>query len=1199
MKGKSKYILPLILAGVTASAGVATTFEQQQIQVQADVTTPDTINDVAGATISMVGGFLKKVDGGNPVAADCFSLGDIVLMPSVTVNGKTGTDSTSPYDGFDVTYKIYRGDKKKPVAELKAGTDTLEFKPTFTGAYNVEVVATKNNNTTKAVTTTLTGLTIMVEKAEAVINLPVNSKYVIPARIPANNANGLTIPAPTVTLIDEDGEEKAATDLATNLKVKVVTPDGVITGSDLAFDDETDTYKLTSAQLAKAGTYQVRYEYYDGTTLLTKLETNFQVIKDMTAPTSLYLKLSGSVPATGNVNKEVQLPKVTVLESASSTDGVKAHITVKVTKLKSDGTVDGSPVEITDYENYTWTPAAEGNYIVSYQADLNSVYGNVTSEAYSPATIIKISDKANPTVMATYAYDVVEGEITAIDRDNSNKLVLPETDANADYVSAGYTLGDYTYEAALGAEDKVDELLTTRRVDVPSVVVRGADGKATFRLPAIYGTDNKTSYSKMKFTREIVGNEISRITVAADANEWSEIITLQKVGNYEVRYTAEDEAGNKVRATYTLVVKDPTDVEDAETTITMNIGVSSITDKETLKFNVPTAKDTYDGYVDVVTEYEVYAGGNTPVATVKLTDKDKNKDGKYEINIADVLAENTNATSIKVVATATRDAYTATTEKTREKEIKIINTSTDTSAATIKIGSKDVDASTWNEALYSANEEILFDLSKDNTTSEVASINAAGYALDSDGAVIKSSGDADLAAFNQGKSVLQLPEVTFEDADANLGITLTIQDKYGNTVTKETYEDIEKTAGTGVYNYTIKNASFKLSASGIYTVTYRAKDTAGNVSVKTFGIRVNDKTAPTIVIDDEDKYGVNVEVGEFFEVPVGRLIKDGAEVNGEVSWTVTYSDGAECEIYSTGFVPKTEGTFYITYTGIDELDNTQILKDNSLFYVNAEDSTDPVFNEDSSYILPPTIDWEPDATTNDMNIDIPRIEATDPIKNNAISVVYSVSAPDGSKVTVKDYEGDAAIGKEDVRYFVAESQGVYTITYTATDDVGNSVTKTMEVSVGDCEAPTITWKDGYEITDEVQLGSTWELDLSKLTISDNVSDSDFLNDNVTIKLVKPDGTTQVTNEGNEKSYKWTFDEAGEYTLTITVKDEAGMSNPYKYKINVPKEDVEDDTIDSVVGTILVVVSVVILAGVVIYFVVSSRKKTGAKKTSKK
>jgi len=564
-----------------------------------------------------------------------------------------------------------------------------------------------------------------------------------------------------------------------------------------------------------------------------------------------------------------------------------------------------------------------------------------------------------------------------------------------------------------------------------------------------------------------------------------------------------------------------------------------------------------------------------------------------------------NASAIKIIATATadsyllgsRDAFDVSTTTVKEKIVKIKNSSNDVKTAEISIDGNDATIGYWNDALLAANEDILYDIEEDGDVSAVNSIGADGYALDSSDANLK-IGTVNAAPFNQGKNVLKLPEITFSDEDENLGITVTIQDKYGNVVTKEDYEDIKKVYNDidDVWEYTITNASFKLSASGIYTVTYRAKDTAGNIILKSFGIRVNDKTAPTIVIDDEDKYGVSIEVGEFFEVPLGRLIKDGQELPEDVEWTVTCSDGAECERFSTGFIPLTEGTFYVTYSGTDGIGNPQILKDDSLFYVNAEDTTDPVFNEDSSYILPPTMDWTPDEETKDMVVDIPRMEATDPIKDEGLVVSYSVTDPNGSKVTVKDYEGASAEGKEDVRYFLAEKQGVYKITYTATDSVGRSVSKSLEISIGDCEAPEITWKDNYKVTDKVNLGSEWSLDLSKLQISDNVTGSDYLNENLSIQLVNPDGTV-IDSIGNEKNYKWKFDKAGEYVLTITVKDEANMSKPYKYTITVPEEEVEDKVVDSVVGTILVVISVVILAGVVVYFVVSSRKKTGVKRPS--
>ena len=58
-----------------------------------------------------------------------------------------------------------------------------------------------------------------------------------------------------------------------------------------------------------------------------------------------------------------------------------------------------------------------------------------------------------------------------------------------------------------------------------------------------------------------------------------------------------------------------------------------------------------------------------------------------------------------------------------------------------------------------------------------------------------------------------------------------------------------------------------------------------------------------------------------------------------------------------------------------------------------------------------------------MKIDIPVVYATDPIKNEAVEVVYTVTSPDGSKITVKDYtnEEKTELNKgDDVRYFVAK-----------------------------------------------------------------------------------------------------------------------------------------------------------------------------------
>ena len=161
---------------------------------------------------------------------------------------------------------------------------------------------------------------------------------------------------------------------------------------------------------------------------------------------------------------------------------------------------------------------------------------------------------------------------------------------------------------------------------------------------------------------------------------------------------------------------------------------------------------------------------------------------------------------------------------------------------------------------------------------------------------------------------------------------------------------------------------------------------------------------------------------------------------------------------------------------------------------------------------------------------------------------------------------------DDVRYFVAKKQGKYTIKYEATDAANNKVSMTKELALGDCDAPTITWADeAQNIKTNLKLGETFSLNFADeiFTIKDNVTtDRDKLIDKMVIKMMKPDGTTN-----------------------ITVKDEAGMSRTYKYTINVTEEEVKDNVVDSVVGTILIVSAVVIFAGVVVYFIVSSRKKS--------
>lgn len=1166
MRGKNKYIVPLLLAGLTTTTGLVTTINpQQQAVVQAETSAEQS---VAGLDLQLKGGF-----------EDSYQLNTPIQMPAVTVG-----DVSSSYT---LTYKITRGSKLIKTIDLVnasgRGDDDNKFIPKATGVYDVTITATETGS--NRVLSTIEDLKIVVSKTDASIKLPTNSKYVIPAQIPAEHESGLRIPKPEVVITNEDGEESSAT---SGLEVVLFNSKGVEKTLDevagTAENGNVAYYQVTKDDIKEAGTYQIRYVYKEGDATITSLDTNFQVVEDLDiSDIDLRMKLQSSIPSTGNVNTDISVPKVTVLPNKDATDGINAHITITYSKILGNGQF-GEPKEI-DYDTYTFCPEEVGNYVLSYKVDLNELYSGVQSETYNPSTIIKVTDNKEPSVRPTVDYTVTEGVVSVggenVTKDNSN------------------------------------EKLPNIKYSVPSVVFVNEE----FSLPAIYGEDNLSAYSNIKFSREIAGNntvtkyyrsyENENNPVYA-ANEAVQGIKLTTAGNYEIRYRATDENGKTIKATYTLVVKERDDVSDSKFNIKMNVGVSTITNKETLSFSKPTASDTYDSELDVRTYYDLWATKPTELGelpangerTGYIEDTRKElvdlKNGKYSIKVGNLA---TTAKYIRIYTVAKRD-YSINEEVNGyttaiEKWVQINNVEEDQYAPIFKISGEDAtDAEKWNTQLLDLNKDITIKTSGEDTVT-VTKITNTGFAqgkYNSDSDVQNITyGSTDLAAFDQGKDIIKLPKVSFTDKDENLKIRVTIKDRNGNTVTKTDYGNISKSEESDSWTYEISDVAFKLSSSGMYTVTYRAEDIAGNISVKTYGIRVNDKTAPTIVIENEDRFGGDVELGEFFEVPVGTLIKDGKTLTDrDVTWQVY---GGDVDRRSDGFYALEAGTYYVKYSGDDGIGNTQNLKDDSLFYINVKDTTAPVFNNEEGS-LPSAKAWDRDEDENkveEMRIDIPTLYATDPIRNQSIDVKVTVTGPDGTVKVQLDSEADK-------NYFVAKKEGKYIIKYEATDDSKNTTTKTMELALGDCVAPKVEWLNNYSVPTKVELDRDLVLNLSNMKLTDDQTSPDKLKDNLTIKLIKPDGTTTVKNNGNEGlNYEWTLTETGSYTLNITVKDEAGNTETYRYTIEVPAKEADTKTISPVVGTVLIVVSVVILAGVVIYFVISSRKKAPVKpsRTKKK
>lgn len=1172
MKGKKKIIVPLLLAGMTATGVVATNVQQQVNHVQAAETSA--ITNVEGAELRFT-----------PFQKDTYAVGEVVYLPEPQVVGDLESDE-------EIVYTVKKGNK---TVSIKTDTQGKKyFVASYEGYYNVSLEVKKDGK----VTSSIKNLSVWVEKDDAVINLPVNSQYVIPAKIPAKQ-EGFKIPAPSVT-ITQNGEdvEKKLTDttnpLTTDqLKVYLVTPSKQVDLSSALSTDKT-YFAVNKDDLADTGTYSIVYEYVipgEGDaqdSIISRLESNFQVVNNYdTSDIKLAVTFLDDIPSTGNVNTDISIPKVKVVDTnTNSTDAINAYIQVKVTNLK-----DPSEVITVDYSNYTFRPTKEGYYTISYVASIPLYGDKIKTTEITPGDIIEVKDKKAPTVIPTYKYEIgTDGEISKV------------------YVGNGDTYTTITSTKDKTAREVAEELLVNRKVDIPSVaVLKKVDNKkeATVVIPAAYATDNFYTF-KGKDNDEITITRTYRTstgvvnTVTTDPNLPAEIKFTSK-GNSEIRYKATDKAGNTLgEIVYDIVVYDGEDetvvenMKEGKTKIDLNVGTTIVSDREkTLTFAKPTATDTYDKNVEVRTFIKVNG------VETELTET--NDDGEYEINIADLIEDNDDFDTFDIYAKAYVDKSLQGTRGTDPEKDQLVDSNvvvSDVTTVTLVKASSDQDApvfgmkgsKTWNQELFAINQEKL--ASEDGT-----SIDSEGYLLNGADNIKIPNTQINMAPFDQ-EQIVKLPAVKFsEQYDANLTVSVSIVDQFGNEVSKTSQEMIEVIETAPGYDYIIDKVEFKLSTYGVYTVTYMAQDIAGNITVKSFGIRVNDKTAPTITIDDEDKFGKEIEVGEYFKVPAARLVKNGETVGGKITWEIyKVSDGARYSEQPNGFTPLTEGTFFIRYQAIDEFGQTASLED-SMFTVTAKDTVAPTIKVDKTYRMPSSMKWNPEEGDDFMVVDIPVAFATDKLTKKDIEVVYTVTGPNGSKPSVTDYEEE---GKDYIKSFKATSQGVYTIKYSAIDDAGNEKTHTVTIEIGDCQKPELTWvnKDN-DLPKEVALNSSYLLDLnSMIKLSDNETTEAKLLEKMTIAMTGPDGSTVNTEVKNGDEYEWKFTKSGSYTLKFTVKDEVGNKFEESYVITVPSEEVEENKVSPVLGTVLVVLSVVVLSGVVIYFVASSKKKTTKGKKSK-
>ena len=1190
---KGKIIVPLILASVSA-----TMLATQNYTVLADYTDETTM---FGDLIS-VSRFSGKGRVGEPIT-----------LPTVTSTGSADVK---------VTILDPRGYK---MVDAKSISEVTNFTSSQKGYYTVKYSAVKDGQ----VTTTTEELKILVEGDDYAISLPTNSQYVIPAVVATNTE--IKIPLPTVKKGDDELSEEEVTSPADSsnngLRVTVASKDGASEASNLTYNAETKTYNF---QPTKAGVYEIIYKYYRSGSV-QDYKTDSFVVKDGydTSKMSLNFSYKSAVPTSSDVKlgKKVSLPQIKVVDKNGTTDELDAFVEIKVQHISENGTA--TDVEVKDY---SFVPMVKGNYRVTYKASI-PLFG--ISSKTSSFMIENVRDNENPVVnpVNQYTYETVDGKTTI-------KTVYRDVDQNGEYNSDVDVLlyDSNSDEAKAMTEEKrkeaIEKALGNLEYSVPSVVVlKNVEGenKATVKLPAIFAADNFSDFSEMTYTRAVrVVSSNTTITLRKPDgsdyknNEYAEY-TFTATGDYMFRYTAQDKDGGQTVKSYQVKVVNEADVKNDGNLIKPTIefaAVSSSVDADgKLTFSKPTATDKFD----TLPETHVYYSFSEDSFDVKNEITDVNASGKLVLDLTKINVGENKTLYLHAVA---KNDYNA-------------EVSTIVRPVTI-ISNNDLVPPTF----VTTNEDVLVNLSKANAVTlndkldesnqvdpETGKIGSQ-VAITENGMLAVPVNEETRAAFSQ-KDIVTLPEIKISDADAYLTLNVKVRDPYGKVVTVKNSK-VTKTFADDVYTHAIANGTFTADYSGVYSITYTAKDSGGNIITKSFGVRVYDTEKPTINLSSTDVLSGTVEVGKFIEIPAATL-KDNGVILTNVTNDVPYESrvkgiaGTYWDIIegpsmnrrgTVGFTPDIAGTYIIKYTGWDANGN---LTESKSYTITASDTIKPTITLENDYTLNLNQAWNEEAGS--VEIVAPGIGTIydgyrDPENsgNNYdqtavedITLTVKVTDVDGKEVAVEEITEPKYTGSSEftTRYkFTANKQGTYTISYIATDAAGNSYELTKEVKVGDCEAPDMEWNDSEEdLISNAKINSYYDFNLDMVTI-DGIKGSEAIKVpageskaeyTASVNLYNPSSSI-VKNEyqgDSSKSgqYRWKFEESGTYELRIVITDKAGNKTTKSYNIVVAGNETNNNTVKPIVGTILIVVASLILVGVVAYFVITGRKK-GAKKGSK-
>lgn len=1182
MKGK-KIILPLLLTSVVASPLVANLSSASILSNSAPVYAENLDTTMTGTLLQVKNNFEGPIARGEDVA--------YANMPSVV--------------GASISYDlIIKNPNGKQVAKYSATDLASEsayttkgaFKPELNGNYTFSFRATGTNT----ITTLCDDIVVTVTDDTYTMTKSSNNYWSLPTTVATGKTLGFAVPEVAKVGSSEElplefsvSDYTGTQDLssANGVLVKVTGANQTTYLTDFV-EEANGVPAHYSFTPATAGRYSVTYYYYkEGKVVSVISGDSFRAVQGYNAEQEYDLTFSFN-SSVGSVSKvlgnEVKLPTVKAVNKNNTSETVNAYTKIIVTYTGGSSHAEEQAIVGTDaaktvVEDYKYTYKWAGNYKVEYQVLIpNLGVSSVVSTKY----ITGVTDTVKPTISIVDAYTVDYATKTI-----TNSASTPKV------------------ETELNGKEEIVEFLGDKTHTLNSVYQLNGDGYVSVTIPAAVATDNYDNVSDffkdaedIQIKREVYrSGNVSDKLVKIDNNKANENLTLEfgtgnitgtdnpryAVGKYVVKYYAYDRAHpeSATIASYTIEIKEKDslftaeEAESAVPTVYMQYFDNTRVEKtDTITFSKPTATDynSQDSNLDIQTYYVIGEAGleitalqsNAKVLGVDNVDEN----GKYFIDLSKETI-GADDTTVYIFAIARND-YNNANYGYELRTLTIRGTVTDNGPANFAVSQIKVMEGEPGEEEENTYNTFAAGLAYVNGLAPTA-INE--YGLLSDGK----------EPFNQLDEIM-LPSVEFTDDNQELTISVDVYYN-GETADKTTSAELLKqfnvslSGSAGSYVHKVSGGSFVASYAGMYTITYKAVDEAGNITAQSFGVMIKDTVAPSIIVVDREKFSADHEVGKSFTVPAAQTRDNGVVSNtNPVTWEVE-SNGKKLELNKPyGFTPKDIGEYYIIYTATDGSGNEAISQRYVLHVTAGENLPAPVL---ASQDFEREVEWtDTDETNGSKTITIPNATITMP--NLGETVAVSITVKNSSNKTKAVVDGESDLFKT----FEADGQGVYTVTYSGRDRFGRTSTTDLSIYVGDWKAPEFSWKNSEnKPSSEVTLNSTWDFDITMMDVTD---DGEYTH---TISMKAPNGKDATKNSKGE----YVFDQVGTYTFRVTFEDEAGNTDHETISINVVAEDEEETTKTSnAVTTVMIVLSVVVLGGVVAYFVLSSRKKGTKSKKSK-